>query len=665
MKLKLYGTIGASLLGGSVSAADLVEELDARPDEAVALYINSGGGDVFEGVAIYNALRRHNGRVTVYVDGLAASAASLVAMAGDEVVMPANTMMMVHNPWTFAIGDADELRKSADILDKMRDALVSAYRAKTGLGDDDLKALLADETWLTAQEAVAWKFADRIEEPLEEEDIMDAFASVNLKAFRQVPQAVEVMAKRATKTAALDAANPKGDTMGQSVQGATEQARPQNVDVETIRAEAMRAERDRRTAIVALGTKVGLERSRIDSIVDQGLDVMASQGLLIDAIAEQQRSTAPVIAGVHGHVSVQADAHEKFAAGVTQAIMARAGLDKQDGKNSLTGYSLVELARKSLEINGHTATGSNMDVAGRVFLASAGNGLTHTAGDFTHILKDVAHKAMLRGWEEQPETFEAWTRAGNLSDFKINHRVGLNLADNLLTVPEGAEFQAGTIGDRGETIQLATYGRLFGISRQAIINDDLSAFTMIPQRMGRAARRTVGNLVYNVLINGQVMTEDSVQLFHADHKNLKTTAFGATALKEIKEGMRLQKDPGGKANLNITPSFLIVPAALEVAAYQLLNSPVAVGATNAEPNPYAGMAQLIVDGRLDTASSTKFYAAASPAAYDTIEVAYLNGVQAPFIDQQEGFSIDGVQYKVRIDVGVRALDFRGLFKSGT
>jgi ATP-dependent protease ClpP protease subunit len=132
----------------------------------VIVAVNSPGGDVFDAFAIYNALRRYAGRVTTRVDGVAASAASLIVMAGDQVVMPENAMMMIHNMWTVAIGTAEDLRATAESMDKARDGVVAAYRNKTGLEDQAIIDMLDAETWMTALEAQALGFADVIEQPV-------------------------------------------------------------------------------------------------------------------------------------------------------------------------------------------------------------------------------------------------------------------------------------------------------------------------------------------------------------------------------------------------------------------------------------------------------------------------------------------------------------------
>ncbi len=141
------------------------EDLAALGDiKELRIFINSGGGDVFASQAIYSILRRAAPKVVVYVDGLAASGASLVAMAGDVIRMPINSMMMIHNPWTFLAGDAPYLRKVADDLDKAREGMIAVYAEQTGMKAEEIIPLLDAETWMTAQEAVDMGFADEIED---------------------------------------------------------------------------------------------------------------------------------------------------------------------------------------------------------------------------------------------------------------------------------------------------------------------------------------------------------------------------------------------------------------------------------------------------------------------------------------------------------------------
>jgi ATP-dependent Clp endopeptidase proteolytic subunit ClpP len=177
----IFDEIGA----GGVGAGEFHEQLRGLGNVSkINLSINSPGGEVFAGLSIHNMLARHKARVVVTVDGIAASIASVIAMAGDEVVMPENSMMMIHDPSGGVIGTADDMREMAEALDKIRQSLVSAYAGKSRQPRDKIESLMAETTWLTAREAVEMKFADRIEQP------MKIAAQFDLQArFGKVPKA--------------------------------------------------------------------------------------------------------------------------------------------------------------------------------------------------------------------------------------------------------------------------------------------------------------------------------------------------------------------------------------------------------------------------------------------------------------------------------------------
>lgn len=183
-EVRIYDEIGF----WGTTAKDFIAQLDAAAANAaqIVVAVNSNGGDVLDAFAIYNALKRYAGKVTTRVDAIAASSASLVVMAGDTVVMPENAMMMIHNPWTFAVGDASELRKTADAIDKMQASFVAAYANRSGLDAEEVTQMMAAETWLSAAEAKQLGLADEIEEPVRLQ------ASINVGAglarFRGVPQ---------------------------------------------------------------------------------------------------------------------------------------------------------------------------------------------------------------------------------------------------------------------------------------------------------------------------------------------------------------------------------------------------------------------------------------------------------------------------------------------
>lgn len=635
-KVLLYGAVGQK---DELDARSVVKRLSAYADnEPMEIRINSAGGSVFDGMAIYNTLRGREANVRVHVDGLAASIASVIAMAGKEIVMERGSMMMIHNPWNVTIGDADDHRNSAELLDKVRDSLVTAYERRTGLSRAELTTLMDQETWMSAEEAVAFGFADRVGE---ESVQAAAWQSHDLSAFNNVPGEIRAMAK--------------GEAMDEKVQEVAPVAVAETVDVDAIKAEAVKAERERTSAIRAAVAKAGLAGEFADELVGNGWTVAEAQAMIIDQWSKNG-------AQAQSSVRVEADGVDKFVEGATQSLMARAGLEKRDPSNEFNNRSLFDIAEATLVQAGAGTRGMDkMSLVQAAFSPRAA--ITHTSSDFTRILANVANKAMLKGYEEAGETFQRWTAAGSLPDFKPQSRVDLNLFPSLEKVEEGAEYTYGTIGDRGESIQLATYGRLFSVTRQAIINDDMSAMVRVPQRMGRAAIRTVGSLVYAILTGNPLMA-DGQPLFSAAHNNDGSDALSIDGLDNGRIAMALQQDPDGHAagGLNIAPAYLIVPVALSGEARILLNSQYVPGETFV-PNRVQGFAELVFDARLDANSSTEFFLAASPSIYDTIEVAYLNGVQTPVLEQKEGWGVDGVEFKVRLDAGVKALDFRGLYRS--
>lgn len=159
--LYIYDEIGSSYWGDTMSAKRFKRELDNIGDvNNLNIYINSPGGSVFDGMAIYNQLKRHKSNKTVYVDGIAASIASVIALAGDKVVIPKNAYFMIHKPWSIAYGDAEEFRKVADSLDTAEEGIITVYEDNSMLLRDEITEMMAAETWMTGEEAVEYGFAD-------------------------------------------------------------------------------------------------------------------------------------------------------------------------------------------------------------------------------------------------------------------------------------------------------------------------------------------------------------------------------------------------------------------------------------------------------------------------------------------------------------------------
>ncbi|MFU6607771.1 ClpP-like prohead protease/major capsid protein fusion protein [Pseudomonas aeruginosa] len=650
-EILLYDEIGV----WGITAQQFARELKALGDlSLISLRIHSPGGDVFEGTAIYNLLKNHPARVEAHVDGLAASMASVIAMAADTIYMPENAMMMVHRPWGIQGGEADDMRRYADLLEKIEGTMVAAYMAKTGKSEEDIKALLKAETWMDGREAVEAGFADQLTEPLA---AAAQLTSKRMKEFAHMPEALKALMQPRASTPAAAAPTP-------SPAAPTSQSAPAAPDEAAVRAQINAAENTRREGIRAVFQPFAASHGEMlnEVLLDSSVTIEQAQAKLLASLASGATPSAGPSGSQGANSHVYAGNGNLVGDSVRASVLARAGLEEQQSDNRYNFMSLRELARASLVDRGiGVASYSPMQMVGLAF--------THTTSDFGTILIDVANRSMLAGWDEAEETFQLWTKKGMLSDFKTVHRVGLGEFPSLRQVREGAEYKYVTVGSRSQPIALATYGEIFSITRQAIINDDMNLLTDIPRKMGMAAKATIGDLVYAILTSNPVLS-DGKALFHADHKNLQTGASSAMSIESLskaKTQMATQKTEveGGKPRtLNIRPAFVLTPVALEDKAKQIIRSASVPGAESNSgiENPIRNFAEVIGEPRLDDNSATAYYLAARQGS-DTIEVAYLDGNELPYMEQQQGFTVDGVATKVRIDAGVAPLDFRGLQKS--
>jgi hypothetical protein len=515
---------------------------------------------------------------------------------------------------------------------------------------------------MDGREAVEAGFADQLTEPLA------AAAQLNSKRmqeFAHMPEALITLLQPRASTPSAAAPTPAPTPAAPAPQPApAAPAAPAAADESVLRAQIQAAENTRREGIRAVFQPFAASHGEMlnEALLDGNVTIEQAQAKLLASLATGATPSAGPSGGQGANAHIFAGNGNLVGDSVRASVLARAGLEEQQNDNRYNFMSLRELARASLADRGIGVASMNpMQMVGLAF--------THTTSDFGTILIDVANRSMLAGWEEALETFQLWTKKGFLSDFKTMHRVGLGEFPSLRQVREGAEYKYVTVGGRSQPIALATYGEIFSITRQVIINDDMNTLTDIPRKMGMAAKATIGDLVYAILTSNPALS-DNKALFHVDHKNLLTggtSALSIDSLSKAKTQMATQKTEveGGKPRtLNIRPAFVLTPVALEDKAKQIIRSASVPGAESNSgiENPIRNFAEVIGEPRLDDASATAFYLAARQGS-DTIEVAYLDGNELPYMEQQQGFTVDGVATKVRIDAGVAPLDFRGLQKS--
>ncbi len=320
---------------------------------------------------------------------------------------------------------------------------------------------------------------------------------------------------------------------------------------------AIRAERERVAEISACCRHFNIPEETSGRFIREGVTVGAARKQVLDILAQRSpQIPAPIV--------IIADEGEKRAAAVVDGLVLRTGLTLErqaPGANEYRETPLYAIAGECLLAAGIRTGGLSRNQIVSKALQQRG----HVAADFPALLANTANKVLRRAYELAPASWQKWCQIGNAADFKEMSRTQLSEAPDLDEVPEHGLYKYGAFGDSKEVFQIAKHGKLFAITREALVNDDLAAFTRIPLAFGASAKRKINSAVYGVLTANAAMS-DGVALFHASHGNLGSgTALGKDGLSAGRLAMRTQTGLSG-AVLNIAPAYLLVPAALETTA---------------------------------------------------------------------------------------------------
>lgn len=475
----------------------------------------------------------------------------------------------------------------------------------------------------------------------------------------QTPAAAAAEPLATEETQMTTPTNPAAEPQARAVETrALPQAAPVTPpDTDAIATRAREGERDRVSTIYDLAGRLNLERGFAEDLVKRGVTVDESRRLILDQVVAKSDETR-----TFPHVSIPLGGRDERVTrrdAVANALLHRYSptlFQLDDAARQYRGMSLLELARESLTNAGVNTRGLSRDEVATRSL--------HSTSDFPEILSAVTNKTLRQAYETYPRTFMLFCRQVLATDFKAMNRVQLGEAPQLLEVGESGEFKRGTLGESKESYKVKTYGRVVAITRQTLINDDLDAFTRIPAMYGNSIAQLESDVVWGIITANPAMADGNA-LFHTTHKNLAGTgtALGVDAVGAARAAMALQTGFDKKTVLNIRPAFLIVPAALELKAEQLVaQNLVPADSTKVVPQSIRTLSP-ISEPRLDAASPTAWYLAASPNQIDTIEYAYLEGQQGAYIETRNGFDVDGVEIKCRLDFGAKAIDWRGLYKN--
>lgn len=346
----------------------------------------------------------------------------------------------------------------------------------------------------------------------------------------------------------------------------------------------------------------------------------------------------------------------------TDALAARVmGTAPKDDAKPYVNDRLVDHARSILDMRGEPVRGNRDE---EILTRAA----QHTLSDFPNLLTGVGNRVLMAGYQAAPNVLKTLARKGTRTDFRAGSSLQLGELSKLEKVSESGELKSKTRGEAKESYSLDTYGGIFSLSRKAIINDDLGAFRDWGIAAGKAASETEAALLLALLTEGSgagPVMHDTKRLFHTDHGNLAAsgdsilgTDLDLAPLAAARLAMRTQKGLDGVTPINAAPKFLLVPASLETEAEQAMATIWATGAPDA--NPFAGKLTVLTDARL---TGNGWYLFADPATLPVLEYAYLSGAEGPQLASREGWDVLGQEFRVVLDFGCGAVDWRGAYRN--
>lgn len=673
-ELLIYGDIGASWFDEeSVEAIDVLRQLGGMKGAELLVRVNSKGGSLADAMAIYNAIKQHDGPTRTHVDGIAYSMGSLIAMASDTVEAAENSLLMVHAPWISASGNAPKLRELAGNLDKAAEAMRGCYQ-RPGVDAELVGAWLSDgkDHFFTAAEAQRVGLVDNVTTSI---DIAAAWRDVRADGHSFIES------------------NNEGETVTKPTetagQGETSFVADHKAAINKGEIRGAQGEHQRQQDIRALFAEIPDPDGTMEALGDACLaDIKCSvdqaQRRIIEAIkgrtdvplggiAQDQGAAAPDYRPQRDRVAMGADQADKLIQGASRALEIHAGyltdpaeIDKERNSEFLS-MSLLELGKYCMRIEGKACHGSH-EQAARMIVGAGGPG--QGSDHFPAILENIANKAVMDGYMEAEETWSSWTVRGSLNDYRTASRVNKSLFDKLDKMEENVAFRHGKFGDVKQSITGFLHGKSFSLSLQAIVNDDLGLLDDA-RAWGEAANVTIGDAVWLVLTTagtggyGQTMDEDSQILFHADHSNFVASGSGAAPSEATigagRTAMMGQTDPNGR-QVAQRPRYLLHGTGLTMDVFKLLNSQTLItgaAATMGDRNPVQSLGiQSVEEYRFDDWVSTAWILA---AARRTVEVAFVGGQSAPQVFRMAPGEIPGITYQISIPFGVAGLDFRTFY----
>lgn len=724
-QLLIFGDIGDFGRDGTVIARDVIQQIAVLKADELLVRINSIGGIVDDGFAIYNAIREFKGRKVTRVEGQAASIASIIAMAGDRVEMARASQLMIHNASTFAGGTSKDMLSAAAALQKTDRQLAEIYASKTKRTPEAELQLINDhvQRLFTAEEAVAEGYADAIYDP----DMQTAHAThapICASLLRELPTVPAIyasglfagfalhqpafIAARAAKSSQLESrmnwktlalalgiklakdaddtaarvaiaqrfelaedatddeiATAMGEALGEDAAPAIVTTAHARRAPATVTADPRRAEIESLFTIAMAGVT-----DRAPLLAMQARDLIGNEPVeaVRTRLLAHLSAGAPVAGGTALSVQGGADQRDKTRAAAVDWILARANVIQASGKpadlngNPFRGMNLHDIARDALELAGMSTRRMNrMDVIT--------NAITHSASDFPNIFENALHKTLLAGFALQAPTWSRFCKVGTLSDFRPHLRYRSGSLGDLQVRQANGEYKSLTLGDaERESVTAVSRGGILNVSREMIVNDDMSVFTDTATMLGTTAARTLDKVVFALFSlnsgNGPTMG-DGNPMFHAAHSNIAATAAvpTVTSIEAARVQMASQLDVGANDYLDLRPEIWLGPMSVGSQVRVVNNSTFDPDANNKlqRANIVANLYRDIID--TPRLGGTAWYSLANPNIEPVFEVGFLDGQQAPQLAMNEAFSQHGMAWRIVHEYGAAGIGWRGIVKN--
>lgn len=693
VELMIYKDIGS----WGITAENFRQTLNGiEKGKKIKLRINSYGGEVFDGFAIYNAIKERKNDIEIVVDGVAASIAAYITLAGSKISIYRNAQVMYHNPWGCVCGDSNEMRKFADLLDSMRATLIEDMKLRMkDWTDAEILEFVDDTTWLKAKEAVSTGLADEeldaISEVEEPETVIEDKIPENMKPFVFVnykpKNAGAIPANKGVKdmdkcphcngeiTAGVKFCNHCGK--------ATDKAEAQRIASQMEKNELLAAERIRAKDIMALGEKFKLSKEKVTEYIESGKEYSAVLKEVVDIIP-----ATPVAVAAPG--SVTKDEKDKFRnhAKLSMAVALRLDTDPKNVaeiRANPGAYDMHTLMRACLEKSGQHSASEILNMSpeqlysATVRMSGAGIG----SSDLPNILADTMNKTFEGRFQTTDVTWPKFVATDEVNDFRTKSYTKMSSIGNLKNLPEGAAFDQAKFSDKKEQGAVDTSGLAINVSRNVMINNDVGFLTEIPGALADSALQSVEEDVFALMslstFVGPTLLEDSTAVFDdTAHNNRKANSgvVSATSLSQAETALMAMKLPKGTPDQeqrygSAALKMIVTGTTNNHAIRELLQSSYkasssSVPGTIGVPNLFAGVVPIfspLLQAKLTDASlGNGFFWLADPMRWPTITVAFLRGNRTPTLRSEAsrvGEAL-GFGWDLFWDWGVFFRDWRGI-----